>query len=287
MAEDAFDKELAANRANWDARAAVHAGSAFYDLEHYADDPQAISTIVEWDRRLLGNVEGLDLLHLQCHIGTDTISWARLGANVTGLDFSSESLRVAKDLASRAGAGVEFVYGDVRQADQVLGRQFDLVYTSVGVLCWLPDIREWAKAASACLRPGGRLYLRDGHPLLATFDYDRDDSLVVCKGDYYGDGSPQRFDDGYTYTGDLTRLTSPVAYEWTHGLGAILTALAEQDLRIHRVEEYDWLDWKLFPWMIEEPGGRWRFPPGHPRLPLAFSILAARPIDARASAKID
>jgi SAM-dependent methyltransferase len=272
-----FHEEVLANRRNWDARAGIHAVSEFYNLQRYIDDRQAISPAVNWDRRALGDVAGMRLLHLQCHIGTDSISWSRLGAHVVGLDFSPKSLQVARQLARRAGAEVEFVQGDVSEADRILGRKFDLVYTSAGVLCWLPDIHQWAGAVANCLQPGGRFYLRDGHPISDTFDYERDDQSLVCIADYFGDGKSERGEIPYTYTGDATTLSDPVTYEWKHGLGETITALIEHGLTIERVEEFDWLDWKAFPWMIEEPQGQWRFPPGHARLPLSFSILASRP----------
>lgn len=186
------------------------------------------------------------------------------------------SLVFARDLAKRTGTDVQFVCGDVREADRLVGRQFDIVYTSVGVLCWVPDIRQWARAVAACVRPGGRFYIRDGHPIVSTFEYDRDDSQIVYVEDYFND-QPQRYDYSHTYTGDETPLASTVNYQWIHGLGAIITALAEHGLRIEKVEEFDWMDWQPFPWMIQGEDGSWRFPPGHPRLPLSFAILASRP----------
>jgi len=188
MPEEIFAAEVAANQANWEARAMLHAKFSFYNVDRYVAEPELISGVVEWDRRILGDVKGLDMLHLQCHIGTDSLSWARLGARVTGLDFSRESLRAAEELCRRAGAEVTFVQGDVRRAHQLLKRQFDIVYTSVGVLCWLPDIYAWAEAVAACVRPGGRFYIRGGHPLISTFEYGRDDTLLVCRSHYFTDG---------------------------------------------------------------------------------------------------
>lgn len=268
---------LAANRANWNARAVVHAASPFYNIQRYVDDPSAISDVVSWDLQVLGDVDGLELLHLQCHIGTDTISWARLGARVIGLDFSDESLRVAKDLAVRSDSPARFVCADVCTADRVLSRQFDLVYASVGVLCWIPSFDDWARAACACVRPGGRLYLRDGHAIQDAIDYRRTDGQVVCVGDYFGGSAPYKDDVGYTYTGDDVRLEAPLNFQWTHPVGSVVTALAANGLRIDRFDEMDWLDSQAFSWMVRGPDGRWRFPGELPRLPLSFSIVATRP----------
>lgn len=298
MTTGRFAREIAANRANWDARAAVHSQSPFYDLQRYIRDEHALSGVVEWDRQVLGDVYGLDMLHLQCHIGTDSVSWARLGANVVGLDLSPESLRIAEDMAARTGADIEFVCGDALEADRLVGRRFDIVYASVGILSWIPDVRQWARAATACLRPGGRLYLRDDHPVRSMLETGLDEqagkggdyaapgraggerpgsgSGLLWTGDYFATAA-ERIDSPYTYTGDKTPLTATVSYQWTHGLGTIITALAEQGLRIERVDELDWLDWQPFPWMVLDADGRCRFPSGGPRVPLAYSILARAP----------
>lgn len=270
-------KELAANRANWNARAEVHAASSFYNVQQYIEDQTAISDVVAWDHEQLGDVRDLDMLHLQCHIGTDSISWARLGAHVTGIDFSEESLKVATDLSKRCNLSVRFVCADVRTVDRVLTREFDLVYASVGVLCWIPSFDEWAKAAAACVRPGGRLYLRDGHAIQDAIDYRRADGEVVCVGDYFGSRAPYRDDGGYTYTGDDVRLDAPLNFQWTHPLSVIVNSLIAHGLRIDRLDEMDWLESQNFSWMTRGSDGRWRFPEDGPRLPLSFSLLATKP----------
>src|SRR3712207_2487658 len=153
------------NRANWDDRARAHAASADYDVAAFAADPRHLSGVVRFDLPLLGDIAGLRGVHLQCHIGTDTVSLARLGATMTGVDFSPASLEQARLLAERAGTPVEFVESDVYAAADVLEPGgFDLVYTGIGALCWLPDIRRWARTVAALLRPGGRLFIREGHP---------------------------------------------------------------------------------------------------------------------------
>lgn len=268
---------LAANRANWDARARVHAKSAFYDIERYVDDPSAISDTVSWDRQVLGDVTGLRLLHLQCHIGTDTISWGRLGASVTGLDFSEESIRVATDLARRAGSPARFVCAEVTTADRALRRRFDVVYASVGVLCWIPSFEDWARAAVSLVKPGGRFYLRDGNAIQDAIDYRRTDGQVVCVGDYFGDAAPYKSEHAYTYTGDDIELTSRLNYQWTHPLSKIVQTLIDLGMRIDALDEMDWVESQNFSWMVKCDDGRWRFPDGYPRLPLSFSVLATKP----------
>jgi len=158
LGSPAVEDYLAVNRANWDDRAAAHAASPGYAVQRLIADPRALSGVVEFDQALLGDVSGLDGIHLQCHIGTDTLSLHRLGARMTGLDFSPAALAQARRLAAAAGADIPFVEARVDDAVAVLGAErFDLVYTGIGALCWLPSIRDWAATVAALLRPGGRL----------------------------------------------------------------------------------------------------------------------------------
>ena len=152
-----MQEPLRVNRANWDERAPAHAASPDYAVQRFVDDPGFLSGVVAFDRPRLGEVCGLDAIHLQCHIGTDTVSLARLGARVTGLDFSPASLQQARSLARRTATDVRFVESDVDGAlDAVHAGGFDLVYTGIGALCWLPSIARWAEvvaaSASICAR---------------------------------------------------------------------------------------------------------------------------------------
>ncbi len=148
----------------------------------------------------LGDIRGLRGVHLQCHIGTNTVSLARLGASMTGLDYSAPAVAAAQDLATRAGADARFVQADVYEAPAVLGRgAFDLVFTGIGALCWLPDIRRWAAVVTALLRPGGRLFLREGHPMMWALDEFRDDGLLVVRYPYFERTEPLTIDEDGTY----------------------------------------------------------------------------------------
>ena len=162
-----MDEYLAVNRANWDERAAAHFASPDYQVRRFAEEPGFLSDVVRFDLPLLGNVAGRRGVHLQCHIGTDTISPARLGASMTGLDFSGPAIAAARQLASETAADATFAEANVYAAPDVLGSsEFDLVHCSIGTLCRLPDVRRWARVVGALLRPGGRLFMRDGHPVL-------------------------------------------------------------------------------------------------------------------------
>jgi SAM-dependent methyltransferase len=150
------------NRANWDERAPAHAASEYYGFARFAADPAHLSDVVRFDLPRIGDLTGLRGVHLQCHIGTDTVSLARLGARMTGLDFSPAALAEARRLAEIAHADVDFVESDLYGAVDVLGEgSFDLVFTGIGALCWLPSVKRWAEVVGRLLRPGGRLFLRE------------------------------------------------------------------------------------------------------------------------------
>jgi SAM-dependent methyltransferase len=167
VTEPAADDYRTLNRASWDERAPAHAASPGYHLEEFRNDPAYLSEVVRFDLPLLGDVAGLRGVHLQCHIGTDTISLARLGARMTGLDFSPAAVAQATALSEELGAGVDFVEADVYDAARVLpAGAFDLVFTGIGALCWLPSVERWAEVVASLLAPGGRLFIREGHPMM-------------------------------------------------------------------------------------------------------------------------
>jgi SAM-dependent methyltransferase len=214
------------NRASWDERAPAHAASRDYGVERFASDPGHLSETVRFDLPLLGDVAGLRGVHLQCHIGTDTVSLARLGADMTGLDFSPASLAQARRIASLAGADVRFVEAEVYDAAGALGPEpFDLVYTGIGALCWLPDIARWAQVVAGLLRPGGRLFIREGHPMLWALDDTRPDGLLAVEYPYFEREGPMVFDEEGTYVETEAVFTHNRTHEWNHGLGEIVTAL--------------------------------------------------------------
>ena len=268
-----------ANLANWEARVPIHARSRTYALERYAADPRHLSSVVRFDAPHLGALAGLRVVHLQCHIGTDTLSLARLGAEVTGVDFSPAALEVARELAGRAGPPVRYVEAAVDDVPERLPETFDLVYTGVGALNWLPSVARWAEVVAGLLAPGGRLYLREGHPVLWALDDERDDDLLVLAHPYFETTEPQRWDTPVTYTGDEVRLAATVTYEWNHGLGEIVQAVLGAGLTLTRLEEHTSVEWPALRQMFEDPAdsGRFRLPEGEERLPLMYTLEAARP----------
>ena len=265
---------LDANRANWDERADVHIEdtTGAYSLAPFLAGEDVLSPI---EAAGIGDVAGLDLLHLQCHIGIDTLCLARRGARVTGLDFSENAIRHAAALAHRAGIEARFVLGDVYQAPDRVGDVFDVVYTTWGTICWLPDIRRWGTTVAALLRPGGRLYFADTHPMIQPLE-EVDGRLVPTFGYRTPTGTPLAFTANQTYTGDTRQFLATDNFEWIHPLSDILMALIDAGLAIERVGEHEALPWQMFPMMTKGIDRMWRLPAGHPRLPLSLSIVARK-----------
>jgi SAM-dependent methyltransferase len=267
------------NRANWDDRVAAHAASPDYAVARFADDPSFLSEVVSFDLPRLGEIAGLEAVHLQCHIGTDTVSLARLGARMTGLDFSAPALEQGRRLAAAVGVEVEFVESDLYGAPGVLGRErFDLVYTGIGAICWLPDIRRWAEVVASVLRPGGRLFMREGHPVLWSLAEPRPDGLLVLEFPYFEQEEPSVWDEGGTYVETDHVFTHNVTHEWNHGLGEIVTALFEAGLELTALEEHDSVPWDAMPGqMTPIGGGEFRLSDRPERLPHSYTLQARRP----------
>jgi SAM-dependent methyltransferase len=266
------------NRASWDERAPAHAASPGYAVERFASDPGYLSEVVRFDRPRLGDIAGLRGVHLQCHIGTDTVSLARLGADMTGLDFSPASLAQARRIAGLAGADVRFVEAEVYGAAGALGPEpFDLVYTGIGALCWLPDIARWARVVAGLLRPGGRLFLREGHPMLWALDDARPDGLLTVEYPYFERGEPLVVDEGGTYVETDVVFTHNRTHEWNHGLGEIVTALMSAGMDLTGLTEHDSVPWEALPGQMERiGGGEWRLADRPWRLPHTYTLQAVR-----------
>jgi len=269
------DRYRQANLENWEARVGVElAGDGLAVL---ADDPSALTGVVAHDAPALGDLTGLRVVHLQCHVGADTISLARLGASTTGLDFSPSAIEAARALCTRAGVPGRFVVSDVYDAPGALeGDRFDLVYTGIGALCWLPDIAGWARVVAALLVPGGRLYLRELHPVLFTLDDERDDEQLVIRYPYFNTAEPQFVDTPTTYANRSVELAAPERYVWNHGLGEVVTALIDAGLRITSLVEHDESEWHALPWMVATPEGRHQLPSDRERVPLMYTLTAVK-----------
>ncbi len=266
------------NRTNWDERAVLHSASPGYSVNRLIDDPQALTNVVSFDLPLLGDISGLRVLHLQCHIGTDTVSLSRLGAKVTGLDFSAAAVAAGRDLAARCNADVTFVEGDAYDAAELLGAEsFDLVYTGIGALCWLPRVDRWAQVVSELVPVGGRLFIREGHPMLWSIDENFTDSLVVGY-PYFETSAPMTFDEPESYVETERPLTASISHSWNHGLGEIFTALLDSGMSITSFTEHDSVPWEALPGQMSmrEPSGEWCLTERGERLPLSYTLTATR-----------
>jgi SAM-dependent methyltransferase len=270
-----MDDYLAINRASWDERAPVHAESPDYAVDRFVQDPEFISGVVSFDRERLGDLAGLTGVHLQCHIGTDTLSLARLGATMTGLDFSGESLAQARALAERLGSPTQFVQAEVYRALDVLpAGSFDLVYTGIGALCWLPDINRWAEIVAALLRPGGRLFIRELHPMLATLD-EHQSELLVVEEPYFERPEPTIWDEGGTYVETDHVFETTRSLEWSHGLGETVTALLDRGMQLTQLLEHDSVPWPALPAQMScDDRGEWRLTDRPWRLAASFTLQA-------------
>ena len=273
------DNFIDANRASWDEHVESHLIA--YGADAFADEPSAVSKIVQDDANAIspclhgGTVDGLKLVHLQCHIGTDTLSWARLGADVVGIDFSAESIRAARTLASRADVKARFMECTVEDAPSTLNETFDVVYTSVGVLMWLPRLDTWATAIYQLLKPGGVFYVRDSHPVLNAIDHDRTDGLLVLRQPYFETDQPTRDDSGADYASDDVQLRNATTYEWSHSLSEVIQSLLDAGLSITAFTEGRTLPWRGLPSLVDSPQG-YVHPDNPAALPLEFSVTARR-----------
>jgi SAM-dependent methyltransferase len=274
-----MDDYLEVNRLNWDERATVHAASAEYGFDRFVTDRQHLSDVVRFDRPLLGDVTGLTGIHLQCHIGTDTLSLARLGARMTGLDLSPVSLEQARRLAADAGADVDYVEADTYSAvPAVEGRTFDLVYTGVGALCWLPDIDRWAAVVDELLEPGGRLFVREGHPMMWAVDETRSDRLTLGYA-YFETPEPFDLEESGTYVENDHEFVNTRQLSWNHGIGEILTALLGRGFEVTGFVEHRSVPWDALPGRMVRDGDldEWRLVDEAERLPLSYTLQARKP----------
>lgn len=271
-----MNEYTASNQTLWDQWATAHLGSQFYDLPSFKAGRNSLSEI---DLAEQPQVAGKSLLHLQCHLGFDTLSWARLGAEVTGMDFSPKAIEAARQLAAELNIAARFVQSDVLSLPDVLQGQFDIVYTSYGAISWLNDLTRWAEVIWHFLKPGGLFFMIEYHPFIQVFESRPTESGVELTYDYYGHpDQPLRFEvKGASYAGESPLITHQVEYGWNHSLGEIITVLTSQGLHLEYLHEFDYINFKLFRDMEEFAPRRYRLQ-GAPPLPYMFSLKATRPV---------
>jgi SAM-dependent methyltransferase len=222
----------------------------------------------------VGDGRGKSLLHLQCHFGLDTLGWARLGARVTGADFSDEAIRAARTLAQETGLAANFVCANIYDLPNELSSEFDIVFTSHGVLNWLPDLSAWARVIAHFLKPGGLFFIAEAHPTAYIFDDENLADLRV-RYPYFHTNEPGKYEVHGSYADRAADLHG-VDYEWTHSLGDVINALIAAGLQIVELREYPFAAWQMFPFMEQEAAGWWRLPERFPQIPLMFSLKARK-----------
>jgi SAM-dependent methyltransferase len=266
---------MAANRALWDEWTDLHVGSEFYDVAAFR---QGGSRLRDFEQELIGDVRGLEVLHVQCHFGLDTLSFARLGARPTGADFSPKAIAAARSLAAELGLDARFVESNVYDLPSNLDGDFDLVYTSGGVLGWLPDIRRWAEVVAHFVRPGGRFVIAEIHPIANAFENEGVElGELRLAYPYWEHPEPMVFQVQGSYADPSASVTTTAEYGWDHGLGQIVTALTDAGLRIEALREYPFCLWTLG-YTVQSADGYWRLPGDlDGKLPLFFSIVATKP----------
>jgi SAM-dependent methyltransferase len=269
----------ALNRANWDERVPLHLAAPIYDDASLRAGQAKRNAIEEAE---FGPVAGLRLLHLQCHFGRDSLILAQRGARVVGLDFSPPAIAAARSLAARLGLAdrARFVEADLYDAPSAIAEpaaSFDRVYVTWGAICWLPDIAGWARIIAHFLRPGGSLYLAEGHPAAMVLDdaVSQPDGRPGLLRPYFH-SEPLLIDDPTDYADLDARLTNSRTCEWIHPLGSVVSALIAAGLRLDWLREHDAITWRMFNCLVEGPDGLFRWP-DKPWLPLSYSLQASKP----------
>jgi SAM-dependent methyltransferase len=265
-------KYLRSNQKLWDEKTKVHIHSPFYDLEGFKAGKSSLYPIEQ--EELAGEVAGKTLLHLQSHFGMDTLSLARLGAKATGVDFSGEAINQARLLNEELGLGCTFIQSDIYDLRQHLKESFDIVFTTYGVLTWLPDLVQWAEVIAHFLNPGGIFFIAEIHPFSYMISYgDKDASMMRVEYPYFYDPEPQGFTPEGTYADPEAEIEHNVQYEWPHELSEILNALTAAGLHINYMHEFDYTVFQQMSFLV--PRGRlYHIPEGMPRVPLLFSLRA-------------
>ncbi|QBD74837.1 class I SAM-dependent methyltransferase [Ktedonosporobacter rubrisoli] len=263
------------NQDFWNAVVPHHTSSAFYNLEVFKAGATSLLPI---ELEEVGSVEGKTLLHLQCHFGMDTLSWARLGARVTGVDFSEQAIAFARSLAQELGLDASFICADIYDLPNKLSEQFEIVFTSYGVLCWLPDIERWARVVADFIQPGGTFYIIDGHPLTRIFSSDPHATgatdLKVASSYFMREPAIVEVRGSYADSGE--EFPPKKMLNWNHSLGDILSALIQAGLTIEFLHEFPVMHWAPFPFLKQGEDRLWHFSQGDPQLPLLFSIRATK-----------
>ncbi len=258
-----MDKYFLDNQRLWDEKTAIHKDSDFYDLEGFKSGKNVLTPI---EQAALGNVSGQEMLHLQCHFGLDSLSWARMGAKVTGVDFSPKAIALAREINTEVGLDARFVESNIYDLKENLQGQFDLVFTSYGTTIWLPDLQKWAEIVHHFLKPGGVFYMVDLHPSFLQFDFDKHEVAF----EYFNRGVITEVEKG-TYA-DPDADIEMVEHFWSHPLSETMGALLDTGLKLLAFKEFPYCPYSCFPNMDQGPDGFYRYNGTKVPLPHLFSL---------------
>jgi len=266
-----MDSYFSSNQRMWDELARINAASEFYELQAFRQGAIKLNPLEIGE---VGGVHGKRLLHLQCHFGMDTLSWKRLGADVTGVDFSPEGIRIARELSVEQNLPARFINCNIYDLPQHLDETFDVVFTSYGVLGWLPDIHAWAQLAARYVKPGGIFYIAEFHPFSYVFE---DGDLSLTYRYPYFDKNVQEWENNQgSYADHSAIIQTPKSYEWMHSLGEVVSELIAAGLTIEFLHEHPFSVYEQFPGMVKQDDGYWHIPGKDDAIPLMYSIRARK-----------
>ena len=268
------EKYFKANQKMWDEFAKEHfqIENEYYSVKAFLEGKTSLE---EFELKEVGNVKGKTLFHLKCHFGLDTLSWAREGAIVTGIDFSGEAIRLARILASKANLTANFIQTNIYDLPRVLSEKFDIVYTSVGVLCWLNNLKRWAEIIAHYLKTGGFFYIAESHPVSQMFDNDHQEELQL-KYNYFHRPEPLEFTAEGSYASENSHMTPHKEYEWNHSLSDIINSLIQAGLKIEFFNEYPFTTYKAYAFSEKDSHGYYRLKNQKAEIPLLFTLKASK-----------
>lgn len=255
------------NKQTWNDRADVHFSSHFHDSSVFQHEETSLNTV---ELQLLGDISGKDVLHLQCHFGQDSISLSKLGANVTGVDFSERAIELATELAAKTSAKVQFISCNLYEVPDVISKKFDIVFSSYGVISWLPDLDKWAKVISDSLKPNGTFIFVEFHPVIWMFD----DHFDKIQYNYFNEGEIVEIDTATT--NDRNELKTLEFVNWNHSLSEILTSLLNNGLELTSFQEYNYSSYNCFQNAVEIAPNQFQIKHLGNKIPMMFSLSATK-----------
>jgi SAM-dependent methyltransferase len=264
--EKLMNKYTRINLKLWNGWTEVNKNSTLYRLEQFKAGTNVLKSI---ELEELPDVVGRSMLHLQCHFGLDTLSWARMGAKVTGIDFSPKAIELAKSLSDELNIPARFIQSELLELPEVLDERFDIVFTSYGVLTWLDDMKKWAEIVARFLKPDGTFYMVEFHPLFSAID----DDGKTLKYPYFHSPEPLKFESQGNYADPDANFVHD-SYEWSHGVGEVVTALIDAGLRIEFLHEFPYSPAKGAPHLVEVEPRRYMLENYPGLLPITYSIKA-------------